>query len=124
MFSSTNALAQTIGALRKQDWHHPNTPGITQTIQALNKQSFPHIHPSFPRRRESIIMRHLATQNGSPPSRESRARGMFSCPNALAQTSGALRKQDWHHPNTPAITQTIQALSNQPLTHLPPSFPP
>src|SRR5690625_5833948 len=123
MFSCTNALAQTIEALRKQDWHHPNTPGITQTIQALNKQSVPHIHPSFPRRRESIIMRHLATQNGSPPSRGCRAQGMFSCTNALAQTIGALRKQDWHHPNTPDITQTIQALNKQSFPHINLSFP-
>src|SRR5690625_7418113 len=61
MFSCTNALAQTIGALRKQDWHHPNTPDITQTIQALNKQSFPHLHLSFPRRRESIVVPPLAS---------------------------------------------------------------
>src|SRR5690625_7898960 len=60
MFSCTNALAQTIGALRKQDRHHPNTPDITQTIQALTKQSFPHIHLSFPHIHLSFPHIHLS----------------------------------------------------------------
>src|SRR5690625_7467697 len=104
MFSCTNALAQTIGALRKQDWHHPNTPDITQTIQALSKQSFPHIHPSFPRRRESIIMRHLATKmDPSPHERrvgEDDIAHQPACSNkrGTTQTGQASSKHTRHYP--------------------------
>src|SRR5690625_7293756 len=104
MLSCTNALAQTIEAIRKQDRHHPNTPDITQTIQALNKQSFPHLHPSFPRRRESIIMRHLATQNGSQDRRVGEDGGCSRAPTRLLKQSG-------HHANRTGSLQTPQALT-------------
>src|SRR5690625_3999101 len=113
MFSCTNALAQTIGALRKQDWHHPNTPDITQTIQALNKQSFPHIHPSFPRRRESIIMRHLAAKM-DPRLRGDDEHGdvlvhQRACSNnrGTTQTGQASSKHSRHYPNDTGTEQTV-----------------
>src|SRR5690625_6551587 len=113
MFSCTNALAQTIGALRKQDWHHPNTPDITQTIQALNTQSFPHIHPSFPRRRESIIMRHLAAKM-DPRLRGDDEHGdvlvhQRACSNnrGTTQTGQASSKHSRHYPNDTGTDQTV-----------------
>src|SRR5690625_3293633 len=113
MFSCTNALAQTIGALRKQDWHHPNTPDITQTIQALSKQSFPHIHSSFPRRRESIIMRHLATKM-DPRLRGDDEHGdvlvhQRACSNnrGTTQTGLAPSKHSRHYPNDTGTEQTV-----------------
>src|SRR5690625_6687057 len=113
MFSCTNALAQTIGALRKQDRHHPNTPDITQTIQALNKQSFPHINLSFPQRRESIIMRHLATKM-DPRLRGDDEHGdvlvhQRACSNnrGTTQTGLAPSKHSRHYPNDTGTEQTV-----------------
>src|SRR5690625_5410800 len=106
MFSCTNALAQTIGALRKQDWHHPNTPDITQTIQALNKQSFPHLHPSFPRTRQSMIMRHLATKM------DPRLRGADEH-GACSRAPTRLLKQTGHYANRTATIQTLKALTKR-----------
>src|SRR5690625_8026595 len=106
MFSCTNSLAQTIGALRKQDRHHPNTPGITQTIQALNKQSFPHIHPSFPRRRESIIMRHLATKMDPRLRGDDEHEGCSRAPTRLLKQSG-------YYANDTETVATVQTGPNR-----------